>query len=161
MKTMIPWKHKQAELSGNGSELSSLRDFPTFLRRMQNEFQELMDRFSKDYSLASDGDGWRWGVNLEEKDDCILIRAEAPGFEADDFDIQVTGNRLTLRATHKSEAKAKSSTYHEQRECYESMNLPTGVNADKIDACYHSGVLTLTIPKTAEFKAKKISVKST
>ena len=161
MATMMPWKQKQAELFGNGSEISSLRDFPTFLRRMQNEFQELMDRFSKDYSLASDGDGWRWGVNVEEKDDCILIRAEAPGFEAGDFDIQVNGDRLTLRATHKSESKEKTSTYREQRECYESMTLPTGVNADKIDARYHSGVLTLTIPKTSEFKAKKISVKST
>ena len=49
--------------------------------------------------------------------------------------------------------------YREQ-ECYESVALPAGIDNDKVEARYHSGVLTVTLPKTAEGKAMKITVKA-
>lgn len=160
MSALMPWKSKRMELFGDGHRDTGLRDFPNLLRKMQSEFEELMQRFVRDLPAPTGGNGWKWGVEMEEKDDCILIRAEAPGFEAGDFDLQVSGNRLTLKAAHKVDKKEKKSEYHESRECYESMLLPTGIDMEKIDARYHSGVLTLTIPKTADYKSKKIAVKA-
>ena len=48
--------------------------------------------------------------------------------------------------------------YREQ-ECYESVALPSGIETEKVAAKYHNGVLTVTLPKSAESKAKRIAVK--
>ena len=101
-----------------------------------------------------------WGLDVEDKEDSIVIRAEAPGFEAGDFDIHVSDNQLVLSASARRKRKEKAGEYREQCECYESLPLPAGIDKDKIDARYHNGVLTLTIPKTATGKAKRIAVKA-
>lgn len=164
MAGLIPSRKKRTEATGNGGNggpLAPMRDFPTLMRRMQSEFDELVRRFTQDFSTSGNGEnGWRWGLDVEDKEDSIVVRAEAPGFEAGDFDIQVSDNRLVLRASRKTESKKKEGEFREQCECYESMTLPSGIDREKIDARYHNGVLTLTIPKTAEGKAKKITVKS-
>jgi HSP20 family protein len=103
---------------------------------------------------------WRWGLDVEDKEDCFILRAEAPGFEAGDFYVRVSGDRLILRASRKAETKEKEAEHREEIECYESMTLPSGIDNDRIDARYHSGVLTVTIPKTKEGQGKKIAVKN-
>ena len=87
--------------------------------------------------------------------------AELPGFEPEDFDIKVTGDMLTVRAEHKDEKKEKNggSSYH-YGSFTRSFSLPHGVNEQNIDARYHSGVLELRLPKTAEVCSKRIEVKS-
>jgi HSP20 family protein len=162
MAGLIPWRRKNVGPTGNGGALVPLRDFPTLIRRMQSEFDELLDRFAREWpiSLEEFGRGWEWGLDFEDKDDCIIVRAEAPGFEAGDFDLSVSGNRLVLRASRKTETKEKGSKHREEYQYYESMTLPTGIDKDNIDARYHSGVLTVTIPKTKEGRSKKITVKN-
>jgi HSP20 family protein len=132
---------------------------------MRDEFDRLLEGFSRDWpALAELGgaNGWRWGMEIEDQDDAIVVRAEAPGFEPGDFDLQVRGNQLILRATKRTEKEEKERGYREEqrRACFEAVTLPPGINADKIDAKYHSGVLTVTMPKTAEGKPKRISVKN-
>lgn len=158
---LIPWRKKRAEATGNGGALAPVRDFPTFMRRMQSEFDDLFERFAGDWPVSGNGgNGWRWGLDVEDKDDSVVVRAEAPGFEAGDFDIQVSDKRLVLKASRKTETKKKEGEYREECKCYESITLPSGIDKDKIDARYRNGVLTLTIPRTAEGKAKKIAVKA-
>jgi HSP20 family protein len=162
MAGLIPWRRKRAEPAGNGGTLAPLRDFPTLMRRMQSEFDELFERFGREWpmSLEDFGRGWQWGLDVEDKEDCFIFRTEAPGFEAGDFDLRVSGDRLILRASKKAETKEKEGEYRENYECYESTTLPPGIDKDKIDARYHSGVLTVTIPKTREGRGKKIAVKN-
>ncbi len=162
MAGLIPWRRKNAGPAGNGGALVPLRDFPTLMRRMQSEFDELFERFAREWPISGEefGHGWEWGLDCEDKDDSIVIRAEAPGFEAGDFDVSVSGNRLILRASRKAETKEKEGERREEYQRYESMTLPTGIDKDKIDARYHSGVLAVTIPKTKEGRSKKIAVKN-
>jgi len=162
MAGLIPWRRKKAEPAGNGGDLARLGAFPALMRRMQSEFGELFERFDREWplSLQDFGRGWHWGLDVEDKEDCFVIRAEAPGFEAGDFDLRLSGDRLILRASRKAETKAKELERREQYECYESMTLPPGIDKDKIDARYHNGVLTVTIPKTKEGRGKKIAVKN-
>jgi HSP20 family protein len=162
MAGLIPWRRKKAEPADNGGALAPLRDFPTLMRRIQSEFDELFERFAQEWpvSLGDLTTSWHWGLDVEDKEDSVVIRAEAPGFEASDFDLRVSGDRLILSARRKAETKEKEGEYREQHECYESMTLPTGIDKDKIDARYHSGVLTVSIPKTKEGKGKKIAVKN-
>jgi HSP20 family protein len=162
MAGLIPWRRKKAESAGNGGALAPMRDFPSLMRRMQSEFEELFERFGREWPLSLEdfGRGWHWGLDVQDKEDSVVIRAEAPGFEAGDFDLRVSGDRLILRASRKAEAKEKEGEYREECECYESMTLPPGIDKDNIDARYHNGVLTVTIPKTKEGKGKKIAVKN-
>ena len=162
MAGLIPWRRKRGKVAGNGGALAPVRDFPTLMRRMQSEFDGFFDRFAREWPMFREdfGRGWSWGLDMEDKEDSVVVHAEAPGFEAGDFDLRVSGDRLILRASRKAETKEKEGEYREQCECYESMTLPPGIDKDKIEARYHSGVLTVTIPKPKEGRGKKIAVKN-
>jgi HSP20 family protein len=145
-----------------GPLATRVRDFPFFLSRLRDEFDHLLDRFAKACPrLWGDAEhGWRWGLEVEDQDDAVLVRAEAPGFEPGDFDVQVQDGRLTLRAARKTETKKDESREWSQRECYQSVTVPAGIEKDKVEARYHNGVLTITLPKTAEAKGRRVPVKN-
>ena len=148
MTSLIPWKGKKAELARKAGELAA---WP-----------------ASSHPLAEfNGEGWRWGLEVEDEDDSVVVRAEAPGFDAGDFDLHVEDNRLVLRASKKVETKdetGKVQEYREQeyreQECYESVALPVGIDNDKVDAQYDNGLLTVTLPKTAACKAERIAVEA-
>jgi HSP20 family protein len=164
MATQIAQKmQEKEEVAPRRGALAPLREFPFFLSRMRDEFDRLMDRLSLQWPGLQEGDGWRWGVDVRDEDDAVIVEAEAPGFEPGDFDVQVSDNRLVLRASKKVETKDEKGKVQEYREhkCYESVTLPTGIDKGKVEAKYHNGVLAINLPKTAEGKAKRITVKST
>jgi HSP20 family protein len=102
-----------------------------------------------------------WGLDMQESDDAIVIRADAPGFDADDFDIEVRGDNLVLCACQSDEKKQDEEGYQwQKRELYRSVPLPSNVEAEKIDAQYHNGVLSIKLPKSEKTKCRKIQVKS-
>ncbi len=161
MAGLFPWKKKTSKIAGNGSQLVPARDFPSLLRQMQSHFDGFLEQFADRMLVSRNGEtnGWRWGVEMEDREDAMVVRAEAPGFECGDFDVQIQENQLVLRASKKSDSKKNGQEYREERECYESIPLPSGIEKEKIDARYHNGVLTITLPKSAVTKAKRIAVK--
>lgn len=162
MTKAITTKAKQKEEpTARGGALAPYSEFPFFLSRIRDEFDRMLERFSREWPSFENGDGWRWGLEVEDEDDAVIVRAEAPGFEAGDFDVQVSDDRLVLRAAKKAETKGKEgkTTEYREQKCYESITLPAGIDKGKVDAKYHNGVLTVTLPKTAEGKAKKVAVK--
>jgi HSP20 family protein len=162
MANPIAQKPKQAEEPvARGGPLATFREFPFFLGRMRDEFDRLFDRMSRGSMSVPTGNGWHWGVDIRDEDEAVIVKAEAPGFEAGDFDIQVGDGRLVLKAARKVETKGKDGkvTEYREQECYEAVDLPPGVDRDKVEAKYHNGVLTVTLPKTAQGKAKRVAVK--
>jgi HSP20 family protein len=103
-----------------------------------------------------------WGLDVQESDDNVVVRAEAPGFEPDDFDLQVRGDQLTLRAAHKADDDDAERGYREWRrqELYRSVLLPAHIDANHVQANYRNGMLTVTMPKTEDSKARHITVQS-
>jgi len=163
MATQIAQKMKEKEeVAPRGGSLAPLREFPFFLSRMRDEFDRLLDRLSRRWPSLWKGEGWRWGLDVRDEDDAVIVQAEAPGFEAGDFDVQVSDNRLVLRAAKKVETKDKEGKTREVREqeCCESVTLPTEIDKDKVEAKYHNGVLTVRLPKTPEAKGRRVPVKS-
>ncbi len=163
MATQNVPKTSQAEPAApRRGEVTPYREFPFFLSRMRDEFDRLFERFSQQWPGVFDANGWRWGLNIRDEENAVVVEAEAPGFDAGDFDVQVSDNRLVLRASKKTETKGKEGKVAERRaqECYESVTLPPGIDKNKVEARYHNGVLTVTFPKTAEGKARHITVKS-
>jgi HSP20 family protein len=135
------------------------------LRPFWREMEDLWDRFFRERPLAESGWQWAPSVDISETDGKVEVKAELPGLEAKDIDVEVTDNVLTLRGEKKMEEEKKGEKYY-CRERYagsfnRSFRLPAGVESDKVDAQFKNGVLTVSIPKSEESKQKKIEVKST
>jgi HSP20 family protein len=106
--------------------------------------------------------GWMPAVDIFEKDDKFVVKAELPGMKEEDIDVSVVGNTLTIKGEKKTETEVKEEDYYRCERSYgsfyRSIPLPSTVDASKIEASYEGGVLEVTLPKTAEVKPKKISV---
>lgn len=158
MRSLIPWKRRN-ENGGSTALAERPRDMLTAMRR---EMDSLFERFFGDWPVAA-GRDWPmtgWGLDVEDKENEMVVRADAPGFEPDDFNIEIVGDNLVLKAEHKEEEE-KGNGYHYRRgSLYRTFPLPHGVEADKIDARYHNGVLEVHVPKGEEAKGKRITVKA-
>ena len=103
-------------------------------------------------------------IDMYQTDDEIVVRASLPGFNADDVQINITGDVLTLRGEMKHDDEKKEKAWHlrEQRwgSFERSVALPTNVVADRASADFENGILTITLPKAEEAKPRTISVKA-
>ncbi|MCL6502391.1 MAG: Hsp20/alpha crystallin family protein [Pirellulales bacterium] len=155
-------KSRTQEPAETTAPLAVRSEFPFLLSRMRGEFDRLIDRLFHDWSGLWHGTGWRWGLEVRDEDEAVVVEAEAPGFEPQDFDLQVSDNRLVLRAAKTVQRKDEKGQLREYREekCYESVTLPADIDRDKVEARYHNGILTITMPKTAASKARHIEVKA-
>ncbi len=156
MATMTPVKTQQ--------ETPAVPDraFPFLLSRLRDEFDEVFDRLGRAWAgwKGGNANGWRWGLDVTDKEDAIIVRAEAPGFAPAEIEVQVTDDALVIRAQEKEEKKGKEGEEVSERECYESISLPAGIAKDKVEAQYQNGVLTVTLPKTEKAKGRKVPVKA-
>jgi HSP20 family protein len=130
------------------------------------------DAFTRPVNLR-DG-GWSSpAIDMYQTDDDVVVKAALPGFKADEVQINVTGDVLVLRGEMKYEEEKQDKAWHtpalragasvrEQRwgSFERSIALPTDVRADKANADFENGILTVTLPKAEEVKPKTISVKA-
>jgi HSP20 family protein len=100
-------------------------------------------------------------LDVRDEDNAVTVRAELPGFEVGDIDLQVSGDRLVIRAAHKSETAEPKGQGHQwqRREYYQTVPLPAGINPDKIDAHYRNGVLSVHLPKTEQAKGRRVTIR--
>ena len=137
-----------------------VREMMTLREAMDRLFD---DAFTRPLDLR-DG-GWSApAIDMYQTDDDVVVKAAIPGFKADEVEINVTGDVLTLRGEMKHEEEKKDKAWHirEQRwgSFERSITLPTDVKADKASADFENGILTVTLPKAEEVKPKPITVKA-
>jgi len=133
------------------------------LARLRHEFDRLYDEFFRGWGGLPAWPNEResgWGLDVEDKEDKIIVRAEAPGFEPDDFDLQVKDDQLVLCACQSEEKTEEGGRQWHQQELYRSIPLPSHIDAEHVDAQYRNGILTVTMPKTEPEKSRKIEVKA-
>ncbi len=106
--------------------------------------------------------GWAPPIEVFEKEDKFIVKAEIPGMKEEDIDVSVVGDTLTIKGERKAETEVKEEDYYCCERSYGSfsraISLPSTVDAKKIEASYEDGVLEVTLPKAPEVKPKKISV---
>jgi HSP20 family protein len=99
---------------------------------------------------------------FEEKDD-IVVKAELPGIEKDNIEVNVSDHHLTIKGEKKKEEEVKQEDYYRCERSYGSflrtLELPADVKADKVKAAFKDGVLEVRLPKTEEAKTKEIKIK--
>ena len=102
-------------------------------------------------------------LDVVETNDEIIVKAALPGLKADDVQITVTGDTLTLRGEFKQETENGDATYHlrERRtgSFERTISLPVDVQTEKAKADFENGVLIVTLPKSEAVKPKTISIK--
>jgi HSP20 family protein len=135
------------------------------LRSLQDEVNRL---FSTNVSRAfGDDEGiargaWNPTVDIYENKDQIVIEAELPGMNREDFDLSFENNIITLRGERRFEKKDESDNYHRVERSYgsftRSFTLPPTVSGEGISAEYRNGVLRVTLPKREEVKARRIEI---
>ena len=103
-------------------------------------------------------------MDLYQTDNDIVVKMGLPGVKPEDIQISVTNGVLCIRGEVKEVKEEKEKTYHLRERRYgsfsRSVTLPSNVDADKSDADFENGILTLTLPKAEEAKAKTITVKA-
>jgi HSP20 family protein len=103
---------------------------------------------------------------MTESDKAYEITAELPGMDEKDIEVKVVSGNLMIKGEKQEEKEEKQKDYylHERRfgSFERRFQVPEGVDADKIDASFKKGVLTVTLPKKLEAQkpAKKIEVKA-
>jgi len=137
-------------------------------------FEEL-DRLRRQMELLSEGltGGRLWGapgagvfplMNITEDKDNYYVRAELPGLKADDLEISVTGDSLSLSGERKIPVEDEKAQYHRrEREAgrfSRIVTLPAQLDTEKVEASCKDGVLTVTLPKAEESKPRQIAVKA-
>jgi HSP20 family protein len=103
-------------------------------------------------------------LDMYETDNDLVITAALPGIKPEDVDITITGDALTIKGETKSETKVEKANYLRQERRYgafaRTVALPLPIQADKAEAKFKDGVLTLSIPKAEEAKPKSIKIKT-
>ncbi|NLI72247.1 MAG: Hsp20/alpha crystallin family protein [Bacteroidales bacterium] len=118
---------------------------------------DLFDWTSRNYSKTNTT---LPSVNVKENDNEFGIEVAAPGFDKDDFKIEVHNDTLTISSEKQEEEKEsdESACYTKREFSYQaftrSFTLPESADGDKVEAAYKKGILTVTIPKKEEAKPK-------
>ena len=103
-------------------------------------------------------------LDVFESVDDVTVKASLPGITPQEVDISITGDVLTIKGEKSEEKEEKQGNYHLRERRYgafqRSVSLPAAVQADKADAVFENGVLTLTLPKVEEIKPKSIKIKT-
>ncbi|MGZ5977943.1 MAG: Hsp20/alpha crystallin family protein [Isosphaeraceae bacterium] len=101
-------------------------------------------------------------LDIAETEDEFIVKASLPGVRPEDVHITAHGDTLTIRGEMKAEEEKKGEHYHlrelRQGHFQRTVTLSTPISADKAQAQFENGVLTLKLPKAEEAKPKEIKI---
>jgi HSP20 family protein len=120
---------------------------------LENEIDRL---FESAFTGFGDTSASHFPVDLFEDKDNTYVRAELPGVNRDDINVEMVEDYLTINAARKTPAAEGQN--EQSFSLTRSVNIPEEVQADKVSAAYENGVLTVTLPKREEAKPKKVTV---
>lgn len=132
--------------------------------------RDAMDRLFEDSFVRSRG----WlspagaaadlAMDIYETENDLVVTASLPGVKAEELDVTIIGDVLTIKGETRAETHEATASYHRQERRYgafaRSIALPVQVQSEKAAAKFKDGVLTLTVPKAEELKPKTIKVKT-
>lgn len=160
VRSLVPWSWSRRRIP-----VRYVNRAPAYA--VQRNYNRLFDEFFNEFSFAlypSNGAGFNPSIDISETDSEIKIAAELPGLDENDVEVSLADNVLTISGEKKAEHEDEGENYYRVERSYgsfkRSVTLSQEVEADKIDAIFKNGVLTVNLPKAPEAQAKKIAVKA-
>jgi HSP20 family protein len=135
-----------------------VRDLDSF----QSDVNRLFDTFFGARPAAEAGRRWTPAMDLVESDDHLVLKADLPGLDKEDVEIEVKDDVLTISGERKAEHTERQGGYHRVERAYggfvRSLSLPKGIDPDQVKAEFEKGVLEVRIPKPAERKPHRVEI---
>jgi len=135
---------------------------------LERQIGDLFDRFFEDVPMIS-GTGmkkrtWTPALDVIDRKDEVVVRADLPGLEQKDVEVEIQDQTLSLRGQRTEERDEREGDYY----CSErwagafnrSVALPAGVDTEHVNATFKSGVLEVHLPKTGESRGRRIDIQS-
>ncbi len=155
--TLIRWKPLR-----DVSRWSPVHDLTGEFLNMQKDIDRMFDRFRMNVPDDNGNYGLTPSVDIIENDDDFTVHVELPGVEKKDVKITVADGILTLKGEKKHSYEDKTDRFQRVERSFgsfeRSFTLPTTVKSEGIEASYTNGILTISIPKAEQAKAKEIEV---
>ncbi len=137
-----------------------LREAMTLNRQMDR----LMEGAMRGSELWDGSMDWALPLDVIENDNEYVVKASLPGIKADDIEVTYHNQTLTVKGEMKQEEDVSEEKYHLHERRYgvfsRSITLPSGVDGEAIKADFENGVLSLSLPKKEELKARRINIQS-
>ena len=154
---LIPWGRDRNQVSDRRQDDDN--PMMSLQRDLNRVFEDFWGRFDNPFGGMTAG-GPR--TDISETDEAMLVSVDLPGLDDKDVEVNVTDDMLTIRGEREEKAEKDGFTSQSRRSFHRMIPVPPGVDAEKAEAEFKRGVLTVTLPKTEEAKArvKRIDVKS-
>lgn len=140
------------------------RELERIERRMQDLFERFFGESGEQKRLLWKTEAWMPAVESHVENGNLIVKTDLPGIDPKEVSISVTGNQLTIEGERKQEEKKEEKDYFYHELSYgkfsRSMELPAGVDADKVKARYKDGVLEITIPAPQELASKRVQIEA-
>lgn len=136
-----------------------IRDMISMRRTMDRMLDEAFARGTETRGTGA----WLLPMDAYITEDAIVIQADVPGITADELDITLEGDTLTIRGEIKRQGENKQQYILLERptgKFERTLNINTPIEHDKVEASFENGVLTLILPKAEAVKPRQIAVKS-
>ena len=133
------------------------RDMMTLREAMDQLFDEAFTRplGMSEFSMPA--------IDLYQTNEDVIVKAALPGMTAEDVEISVAGDMLTLKGEIQQKDEREDAAYLIREQRYgrfeRSLMLPTEVQSDKAQAEFENGILTVTLPKAEQVRPKTLTVK--
>jgi HSP20 family protein len=130
---------------------------------MRRQFDQLFNELTQPVESQTDTQPtWNPAIELKDAGDTIVVRAQLPGMDAKDLNVEVMKEAVSIAGERRHEQKAEENGFFKSEFRYGQFRrivpLPVAVQNDKVEAEYKDGVLTLTLPKVEEVRNKVVKV---
>lgn len=138
--------------------------YPTLFDDLQREVNRVLDRFGDSDTDAEVRQGFAPRMNLAECENSYEVSCDLPGVKPEEVNIEFKDGQLWITGERKYEKEEQAKKYHRVERVYGQFRrviaLGTDVDAERIDAAYKDGVLTVHVPKAEAVRPKKIAIRS-
>jgi HSP20 family protein len=154
IKDLIPWNHGRDVSVRRGDDVNP---FLTLHREMNRLFDDVFRGFDlspSGFGPFEHGMGWPH-IEVSEAGNEVQVTAELPGLEEKDVDVRLSDGVLVISGEKKTESEDKDRLFSERTYGRFERRIPLDeVDEDKVNASFKNGVLTVTLPRSAEAKSK-------
>lgn len=120
--------------------------------------------FSRTFGEAGESRAWTPAVDVFDREDAVLLRAELPGLSVDDVDVEIDDNVLTISGERRFTDTVEDDRYYRVERSYgtfrRSLTLPQGIDEDGVQAEFVNGVLEVTVPKAEAPTPRKVTIRA-
>ncbi len=134
------------------------------LQELKKEMDRIWQEFFGKSLLTERWEGVEWvpAIDISETDDEVIVKMDVPGVKPEDMEITLSDDVLIIKGEKKKETEEKKENFYRMERYYgsfmRSIELPCGVEENKISATYKDGVLKIVLPKKPEERKKVIKI---